>query len=148
MSEIAPRVLVAEDDEAVRGFLSRALERGGCEPIGVRTGEEALHFVRTPPGVALALIDGLLPDMHGVRLARRMLEEPSAARVALCFVSGAIREHRPAVAGVAALSKPVRLREFLEALEVLLEWHRGPGDPREARLAALQQLEQSFLVGP
>ena len=149
MSEIAaPRVLVAEDDEAVRGFLSRALERGGCEPIGVRTGEEALQHIRTPPGVALALIDGLLPDMHGVRLAESILADPASTHVALCFVSGAIREHQAPVAGVGALSKPVRLREFLDALEALLAWHRSAGDAPAARRAALQQLQQSFLVGP
>ena len=148
MTETPPRVLIVEDDEAVRGFLSRALERGGCEPIGVRTGEEALQHMRTSAGVAVVLIDGLLPDMHGARLAEAILGEEAGAHVAVCFVSGAIREHRPPVAGVGALSKPLRLRDFLDALEQLLTWHRSGVDPAPARLAALRALEQSFLVGP
>jgi CheY-like chemotaxis protein len=143
-----PRVLIVEDDQAVRGFLSRALERGGCEPVGVRLGEEALSAVRTPPGAAIVLIDGLLPDMHGVRLAEQLLNDPCCEDVALCFVSGAIRESRPQVAGIGALSKPVRLREFLAAIDDLLAWRRGIREPIPRRIAELRRLEQGVLVGP
>ena len=63
-----PAVLVVEDDDAVRGFLTFALETGGYPAVGVRTGEEAMAVLReTAPPVIL--IDGILPDMHGIRLA-------------------------------------------------------------------------------
>lgn len=147
MSE-TPRVLVAEDDSAVRGFLSRALENGGCTAIGVRTGEEALALLRTPPGIALALIDGLLPDMHGARLAHAILYDAAGARVGLCFVSGAIQHHHMPEAGIGALSKPVRLREFLDMIERLLAWRRTATDSADTRREVLRRLEQTFLVGP
>src|ERR1700730_5466118 len=113
MPKAAPRVLIVEDDDAVRGFLARALERGGWGPLGVRTGEEAFDLVRAGPTMAAVLIDGLLPDMHGVRVADTLLDDEAGSKVAICFISGAIREHQVADAGGAALSKPVRVGEWL-----------------------------------
>jgi two-component system cell cycle response regulator CpdR len=145
----APRVLVVEDDESVRGFLMRALQQAGCEPLPARTGEEALaQLHQDGERVAAVLIDGLLPDMHGIRLARDLINDPAAAALAVCFVSGAIREHVPLRAGIAALSKPLRYRDLLHTLEQMLAWHRNPVDSPESRLAALQEWESTFLVGP
>ena len=144
----ASRVLIVEDDGAVRGFLSRALESGGYVPVSVRTGEEALAILRAGPQVAAALIDGILPDMHGMRLAQAILDTPGAERVAICFVTGAIREPAAAVAGVGALSKPLRLAALLAALDQLMSWRDQGGSPLAARRDAITQLEQVFLVGP
>jgi two-component system cell cycle response regulator CpdR len=148
MPKAAPRVLIVEDDDAVRGFLARALERGGWEPLGVRTGEEAFELVRADPNIVAVLIDGLLPDMHGVRVADKLLDDEAGSKVAICFISGAIREHQAADAGVAALSKPVRLAELLSTVANLLEW-RAAGTPSVAeRRAVVRRLETGFLVGP
>ena len=143
----ASRVLIVEDDGAVRGFLGRALESGGYVPVSVRTGEEALEIVRAQPPVA-ALIDGILPDMHGVRLAQAILDTPGAEAVAICFVTGAIREPAAPDAGISALSKPLRLAELLAELGRLMRWRDQGGSPAAERRAALDRLEQVFLVGP
>jgi two-component system cell cycle response regulator CpdR len=143
-----PRILIVEDDETVRSFLCRALERGGYEPLAVRTGEEALAAVRAPAGVDAALIDGILPDMHGVRLAEALLNDPIAAQLPLCFVTGAIRGHQPARAGLGALGKPFRINELHDSVAALLEWRAGGGSPAAERWESLRSLEQGFLVGP
>jgi CheY-like chemotaxis protein len=110
-----PAVLVVEDDDAVRGFLTFALESGGHRALGVRSGEEAMAVLRDSP-IAAILIDGILPDMHGIRLARSILEDPAFELVAITFVTGAIRDGRPPIAGVGALSKPLRARDLVEAV--------------------------------
>lgn len=148
MSEgVPPTVLIVEDDDGVRGFLTFALESHGYPALGVRTGEEAmaeLHRTAAP----VILIDGILPDMHGVRLARAILEEPGLERVAISFVTGALRDGRPAEAGVGALSKPLpRVRALTEAVEALLQWRDAGGSPHSERIAALGRLEHLFLVG-
>jgi len=143
-----PRVLIVEDDETVRGFLCRALERGGYQPIAVRTGEEALAVVRAPDGVHAVLIDGILPDRHGVRLAEALLNDAAATQLPLCFVTGAIRGHRPAVAGLGALGKPFRIHELHDAVAELLEWSVSGGSSEVARYTLMRSLEQGFLVGP
>jgi CheY-like chemotaxis protein len=142
----APLALVVEDDDAVRGFLTFALESGGHKALGVSSGEEAMAVLRHTP-VAVILIDGILPDMHGMRLARAILEDPAFAQVGISFVTGAIRDGRPAAAGVGALSKPLRARDLVEAVGVLLTWRDAGGSPAPDRRAALAQLEQIFLVG-
>jgi DNA-binding response OmpR family regulator len=142
----APAVLVVEDDDAVCGFLTSALEAGGFAARGVRTGEEAMTVLRDTP-VAVILIDGILPDMHGIRLARAILLDEEFENLAISFVTGAIRSGRVAAAGVGALSKPLRARDLTDAVQSLLNWRDGGGSPVAARLAALDRLEQLFLVG-
>ena len=139
-------VLVVEDDDAVRGFLTFALENGGHQALGVRSGEEAMGVLSETP-VAIILIDGILPDMHGIRLARAILDDATFERVAISFVTGAIRDGRTPRAGVGALSKPLRARDLVEAVEVLLRWREAGGSPAPERRAALAELEQIFLVG-
>jgi CheY-like chemotaxis protein len=142
----APLVLVVEDDDAVRGFLTFALENGGHTALGVSSGEEAMAVLRTTP-TAVILVDGILPDMHGIRLARAILDDPAFAEVGISFVTGAIRDGRPATAGVGALSKPLRARDLVVAVETLLSWREAGGSPAPDRRAALAELEQIFLVG-
>jgi CheY-like chemotaxis protein len=144
--EDAPLVLVVEDDDAVRGFLTFALENSGHTALGVSTGEEAMAVLRSTP-TAVILIDGILPDMHGIRLARAILEEPDFALLGISFVTGAIRDGRPVRAGVGALSKPLRSRDLVVAVESLLSWRASGGSPAADRRVALAELEQIFLVG-
>jgi two-component system cell cycle response regulator CpdR len=139
-------VLIVEDDDGVRGFLTFALERAGYTAVGVRTGEEAMTELHRTEA-AVILVDGILPDMHGVRLARAILEEPGLERVAISFVTGAIRDGRTAEAGLGALSKPLRVRDLTDAVEALLQWRDAGGSPAPERLAALSSLEHLFLVG-
>jgi len=142
------RILIVEDDETVRGFLMRALEGQDCHPVGAQSGEEAIETVTTPPGVAAALIDGILPDMHGFRLAQRIVDDPAGHFVGICFVTGAVRDVTRFSAGIGALAKPVRLAELRGAVSELLRWRESGGNAIEDRRAALAALEQVFLVGP
>ena len=141
-----PAVLVVEDDDAVRGFLTFALQSAGHPALGVRTGEEAIAMMRDTPA-AVILIDGILPDMHGIRLARAILEDPEIEPVAISFVTGAIRDGRTPRAGVGALSKPLRARDLVDAVDALLRWRNAGGSPLVERQAALAELELIFLVG-
>ena len=141
-----PAVLVVEDDDAVRGFLTFALQSAGYAALGVRTGEEAMAMIRDTRAEVI-LIDGILPDMHGIRLARAILEDPAIEPVAISFVTGAIRDGRAPQAGVGALSKPLRARDLVEAVEALLRWRDTGGSPLVERQAALAELELIFLVG-
>jgi CheY-like chemotaxis protein len=143
-----PRVLIVEDDETVQGFLCRVLERAGYQPVSANSGEEALAAVHAPLGVDAVLIDGILPDMHGVRLADALLDDPLGALVPMWFVTGAVRDNCKMEAGVGALGKPVRLRDVEAAVAEMLAWRSAGGSPIDARRASLRRLEHGFLVGP
>jgi len=141
-------VLVVEDDSLVRTFVRFALERGGMSVVEADSGEAAL---RHAGGAAFdaVLVDGLLPDMHGVELAARLLDDPGTAGLPICFLSGAVQARtRPSLAGFGCLVKPVRPNDLVAQIETLLQWRLAGGSPADERRRALRALENGFLVGP
>ncbi len=138
--------LVVEDDEIVRSLLARVLERLGYRVDGAATATEAEALAATGPGYAIVLLDGLLPDLHGLRLARRLLEEPRQARAAICLLSGTVRHASPVIAGVSALPKPPRLAALIDHIHSMEGW-REVGSPVRERRAALLALEPGVPVG-
>ncbi len=138
-------ILVVEDDDLVRSFLCRALTGVAGDVDACATGGEALRAVGRRRFGAI-LLDGLLPDTHGIDLARTLIAQPDATTTGICFVSGSLRRPMAMRDGVSALPKPLRLRELLEAVGQLLAWSaRGAADPA-ARVAALDALACDLLV--
>jgi DNA-binding response OmpR family regulator len=139
-------MLVVEDDDLVRSFLSRAIAGVSGDVDACATGAEAMRAV-SQRRYGVILLDGLLPDIHGIDLARKMVGEPNGSRSGICFVSGSLRQSQTMQAGVSALPKPLRLRELIDGVELLLAWHAAPvGSPTE-RLAAIEVLSAQLLVG-
>lgn len=138
-------ILVVEDDDLVRSFLCRALAGLSTNVDACATGREALHFVGQRRFGAI-LLDGLLPDIHGIELAKQMITHGNASRSGICFVSGSLRHPFAMRDGVSALPKPLRLRELLDAVGVLLSWSRATTSVPAARLAALNVLSVDLLV--
>jgi DNA-binding response OmpR family regulator len=144
--QLSPPLLIVEDDELVRSFLSRALTDVAGDVNAVATGAEAMRAVQRHRYGAI-LLDGLLPDTHGVDLGRRLVAGPNATHSGICFVSGSLRQALPLRSGVSALPKPLRLRELIAAVEELLVWGRTAGAAVADRLAALDSLAADLLVG-
>ncbi len=65
------RILLAEDDENMRIFLARALERAGHEVSAVGDGDAALALAGTAD-FDLLLADVVMPGIDGIELARRV----------------------------------------------------------------------------
>ena len=64
------RILLAEDEEALRGFLVRALKQDGHEVVAAADGGEALDaLTREKGGFELLLTDIRMPIMDGIALA-------------------------------------------------------------------------------
>ncbi len=64
------RILIAEDDDAVRGFVNRALVEAGHETKTARDGGEALDILTREGGAFdLLLTDIKMPVMDGIALA-------------------------------------------------------------------------------
>jgi two-component system phosphate regulon response regulator PhoB len=141
------RVLVVEDDQLVRTFIRFALERDGMQVVEADSGAGALSLIAGECFDAV-LADGLLPDMHGVALADRILDGPGAVDLPICFLSGAVQGRIPAAAGLGCLSKPVRPGKLTEQIRSLVAWREQGGSTPEQRRAALRRLESGFLVGP
>ncbi len=121
------RVLVAEDEEHVRGLVSRVLRRAGLVVEAVEDGRQALAaFEREPDGYELVFADVVMPGLGGVELARRILASRPDQR--LLLASGFVADVSDLPAEVRLLSKPYLPEELLQAVEVELGVARGASE--------------------
>lgn len=77
------RVLVADDEPAVRRVAERVLGRE-YEVITVDDGDTALAQLAERPGFALVLLDASMPRMSGRRVLEVMRERGDATPVVIC----------------------------------------------------------------
>ncbi len=74
------RVLLVEDEEAVRTMTKRILDRAGYEVIAAASAEEALRVFENADSIGLILTDVVMPGMSGPEmLARILLDRPVPA---------------------------------------------------------------------
>jgi CheY-like chemotaxis protein len=120
------RILVVEDEEFVRRFLVRALERAGYEVLEARHGREALELLGRIRGrIDLIISDVVMPVMGGEALAIELSR--SHPEIQTLFMSA----YAPETAASSAvlepfLSKPVSVELLLRTVEGLL---RAKTDP-------------------
>jgi two-component system cell cycle response regulator CpdR len=113
-------ILLAEDDDSLRNFLARALERAGHEVRICADGDEAVAALADGP-YDLLLTDIVMPGVDGIELAREAAAKQPGLRI--MFITGFA-----AVALTAAqtapqakvLSKPVHLREIVAEVERMI----------------------------
>ena len=78
------RILIAEDDKAMRVFLDRALSHSGHDVNAVPSGDTAARYVENEP-FDLLVMDIDMPGMNGVDLARQALAKtPGHVNVRSC----------------------------------------------------------------
>ncbi|WP_273842630.1 response regulator transcription factor [Rubrobacter calidifluminis] len=66
------RVLIVEDDTAVRDVVARALQREHLETREAEDAESALEYLRGGGRCDLIILDIMLPGMDGIELCRRV----------------------------------------------------------------------------
>jgi DNA-binding response OmpR family regulator len=66
-----PRVLVADDDDDLLGYIKFRLEHAGYEVLTAHNGEEALKLAQTRHP-QLAVLDIKMPRMDGLELTRQI----------------------------------------------------------------------------
>ncbi|MBN2525724.1 MAG: response regulator [Deltaproteobacteria bacterium] len=116
-------ILVAEDDDLIRGLVETQLSSAGYNVITAANGEEANEKYAHHEGhIDLLLTDVIMPDMNGRVLADTLLEKQPNIKV--LFISGytanIIANHGVQDAGVAFLEKPFTLKMLLTKIKGLL----------------------------
>jgi CheY-like chemotaxis protein len=114
-----PRILVVDDEPAIRRFVADSLRGAGYDVTTAASGRDALAIVyednRTP---SLLVTDIEMPGMTGVELAARVRADRPTIRVVLMTGREAsaarAREREGLVEGV--LLKPFGLAELLDAV--------------------------------
>ncbi len=129
-----PELLVIDDDRHILRFLRINLERDGFEVRVAENGREALEQLqrRLPD---LAIVDLLLPDMHGFELCRKIEAYIDIPIIMLT----AVGTEESTVEGLEKYAedyivKPFRYRELLARISRILERNKHLLPPRHLQI--------------
>ncbi len=108
------RILLAEDDEDMRRFLTKALENAGYTVISFDNGLSAYERLREEP-FNLLLTDIVMPEMDGIELARKAAELDPDLKIMFItgFAAVALNPDMQAPKEAKILSKPFHLRDLV-----------------------------------
>jgi DNA-binding response OmpR family regulator len=126
-----PIVLVADDHDDTRAMLRELLTMNGFVVIECEDGAKTLaEAQRTLPD--LVVLDGCLPDLDGLDVARALRESLEGTHVPIVFVSGDDRHtDRALEAGCdSALLKPIDPEELVTIIRQLARRADGYIGPR------------------
>ena len=118
------RILLVEDEDAVRAFAIRALTSRGYTVVEADSGESALDVmkVQTEP-FDLILSDVVMPEMDGPTLLRELRKRGVKTKVV--FVSGyaedAFEKNLEGQTDFAFLPKPFSLKQLVEKVKEVME---------------------------
>ncbi len=128
------RVLVIDDEESMRYFLTRSLARRGYEVEAAATGEEGLSLLEADPP-EIVLLDLLLPGLSGLEVLDRIRETRPGTVVLLMTGYGTVDRALDAMRRGAAdfVTKPVTGEEIAAKIEEALRARRPPPAAAPAR---------------
>ncbi len=120
------RILLVEDEPAVRDVVRRILERAGYETVVAGRGEQALELLEDDVAFDLLLTDVIMPGMWGDELASRAID--LVPHLPTLFMSGYserfLRRGRATAPGP-VLTKPFRDDVLLRQVAELVSAHRS-----------------------
>ena len=149
------RVLIVDDNETNRSVLHRQIVSWGMRNGSAEDGPRALKMLRAAVDRAepydLAILDDQMPEMDGLKLARRIKADPAIAATKLILLTSLGRRREDAEetrrAGiVASLTKPVRQSQLFDRIATVMgapaEVDLSP-TPVEASSVARRGLEEA-----
>lgn len=131
------RILLVEDEDAVREVVSFNLEREGFEVTGVATGGEV--FAASPAEYGAIILDWMLPDMSGLEVMKRLRAEPTTKAVPIILLTARSAE-TDKVLGLEFgaddyVSKPFGVAELVARVRALLRRAARSPSAREVHRA-------------
>jgi CheY-like chemotaxis protein len=114
------RVLLAEDDRALRRFLQIILERSGYTVVPAADGLEAMKIALSSP-IDVVVTDAMMPNLSGHELCRFIRNSQTLAHLPVILLS-ALEQKEPNDGEQvdAFLSKPVAGEDLVSCIENLL----------------------------
>jgi two-component system response regulator MprA len=136
--QVTHRVLIAEDDNAVRRSIERALKFEGYEVATAENGERALVEAAKVPPDAIVL-DIMMPILDGMAVCRKIRAAGDSTPILMLTAKHELADR---VAGLDAgaddyLVKPFALEELLARVRALLRRRELPADSGILQIADL-----------
>jgi PAS domain S-box-containing protein len=117
-------ILLAEDDEGVRGLIERVLQEGGYSVLIARDGQEALDLFEVHAGeISLALLDVIMPRMGGREAGDRIREANPDVRIVYTsgYSANGVHTRFALDEGVDLIQKPCDPQTLLRRIREVLD---------------------------
>jgi two-component system alkaline phosphatase synthesis response regulator PhoP len=123
------RILIVEDDPAVRDVVEHALSREGIETETAPDGEKALESLRAARPFDLVVLDVMLPGMDGISVCQELRNGDSPSTDAPVVMLTARDDETSVVVGLEVgaddyVTKPFRPRELVSRVRAHLRRRR------------------------
>jgi DNA-binding response OmpR family regulator len=123
------RILIVEDDPAVRDVVEHALSREGMETETASDGEEALQSLRAAGPFDLVVLDVMLPGMDGISVCQELRNGDSPSTEAPVVMLTARDDETSVVVGLEVgaddyITKPFSHRELVSRVRATLRRRR------------------------
>ncbi len=128
------RVLIADDDEAIRTLLRDLLHNEGYETVEARSGREVLQ-VASAAAPDLLLLDLRMPDADGMQIMRRLKERDLAIPVVLMTAYGTSSSAIQAIqlGAFDYITKPFEMEDVLLTVQRFFQHERLASEVRKLR---------------
>ncbi len=114
MGRFMPRILLAEDEEAMRLYLERALVRSGYAVSSVDRGTSAYALLEAGESFDLLLTDIVMPEMDGIELAQKAaIIAPDMRVMFITGFSAVTLRAGQTMPNAKVLSKPFHLKDLV-----------------------------------
>jgi DNA-binding NtrC family response regulator len=144
-----PRLMVVDDDTALRTALFRALDRKGYQVITASSMKEALQLGQTERGLELVLLDLRLPDGDGLNLIAELKNtNPNTQFIAMTgfgSIEAAVRATKSGAEHF--ITKPFELDEVLNLIEKTISHKRLETENLQLRQALHKKYRFDNLIG-
>jgi two-component system cell cycle response regulator CpdR len=113
------RILLAEDDDSLRTFLTSNLSRAGHSVESFPDGDTAWEALEQGAEFDLLLTDIVMPGIDGIELARRGAERDPNMKIVFItgFAAVALSAQSKAPKDAKVLSKPFHLKDLVTEVE-------------------------------
>ena len=130
MTNSTETILLVDDEETVRRFSSRVLEKHGFLVVSTGSGDEAIEAAHVRGHeFHLLMTDVMMPGMNGCQLAEILLARHPSLRV--LFMSGyaedVLASNVGLMPGAAFLSKPFKPKALVTKVREVLDSPGGNG---------------------
>jgi DNA-binding response OmpR family regulator len=117
------KILIADDEECIREFLSYMLEKEGFVAEGAADGKEALEKIALDKP-DIIILDVVMPRMDGLEVCKRLRENPDTRGIPIIFFSAQVRvdsvlQDLPGAA-IKYIKKPGEMEYLLAQIEELV----------------------------
>ena len=124
---INQKIILADDEERWRLIVHDFLDNEGYSVLEAADGSQAVRLLRENPDVSLVILDVMMPVMDGIAACT---EIRTFSRVPVLMVTARGDEETEVSAMRCGadqfISKPIKMRAFMERVRSLLRYPRGP----------------------